>query len=34
LRPILVQREGKAVQEISAFLRGTPVAAGLVLGSI
>ena len=32
LRPVLVQREGKAAQEISAFLRGTPVPAGLVLG--
>jgi methionyl-tRNA formyltransferase len=34
LHPVMVQREGKAAQETSAFLRGTPAAAGLVLGSI
>jgi methionyl-tRNA formyltransferase len=33
LRPVLVQREGKAAQEISAFLRGTSVPMGSILGS-
>jgi methionyl-tRNA formyltransferase len=33
LRPVLVQREGKAAQEISAFLRGMPVQVGSLLGA-
>ena len=33
IRPLLVQRAGKAPMETAAFLRGTPVAPGTVLGA-
>ena len=31
LRPTMLQRAGRAVQDVEAFLRGYPIAAGTVL---